>query len=110
MDSNEHPHRRILSGRRLTVLGSAAVIGSAIAFAGPSGYDQYVAKAYAAPISQAQQGPAGFADLDAKVKPAVISVRVKIDQDGDISSLGPNGKNVAPSMENTPLERFFRQY
>jgi serine protease Do len=110
MDSNEHPHRRILSGRRLTVLGSAAVIGSAIAFAGPSGYDQYVAKAFAAPISQAQQGPAGFADLVAKVKPAVISVRVKIDQDGDISSLGPNGKNVAPSMENTPLERFFRQY
>jgi serine protease Do len=111
MDSNEHPRRRILSGRRLTVLGSAAVIGSAIAFAGPSGYDRYVAQAFAAtPMSQAQKGPAGFADLVAKVKPAVISVRVKIDEGNDRSSLGPNGKNLAPSMENTPFERFFRQY
>lgn len=71
-ESNERPPRRILSGRRLTVLGSAAVIGSAIAFGGPSGYARYVEQAFAAPISQAQQGPAGFADLVAKVKPAVI--------------------------------------
>lgn len=107
--SNERPRRGILNGRRLAVLGSAAVIGSAIALGGPSGHE-YVEKAFAAPISQAQQGPAGFADLVAKVKPAVISVRVKIDEGSDTSSLGANGENLAPSTENTPFEKFFRRY
>jgi serine protease Do len=110
-ESNERPPRKILSGRRLPLLGSVAVIGSAIAFAGPSGYDRYVDQAFAATTtSQAQQGPVGFADLVAKVKPAVISVRVKIDEGAVTSSLGSNGQNLAPSIESTPFEKFFHQY
>ena len=107
----ERRRDRILFARRLKLLGSAAVIGLAIAVAGPFGYGRFTAQAVAAtPTSQAQQGPTGFAGLVAKVKPAVISVRVKIDEDADASSMGPNGENMPPSMEGTPFEQFFRQY
>jgi serine protease Do len=100
-----------LSARRLTLLGSVAVIASAIAVVGPLGYGRLAEQAYAAtPTSQVQQGPSGFADLVAKVKPAVISVRVKIDEGSDTNSLGPNEEKQPPFMEGTPFEQFFRQY
>ena len=110
-ESNERPRRRLLSARRLTLLGSVAVMGSAIAVAGPLGYGRSAEQAFAAtPTSQAQQGPTGFADLVVKVKPAVISVRVKIDEGTDTNTLGPSSKNLPPSMEGTPFEKFVRQY
>ena len=109
--NNERPRRRILSARRLTLLGSVAVTGSAIAVAGLLGYGQLAEQAFAAtPMSEARQGPTGFADLVAKVKPAVISVRVKFDANPDTNALGPSGENMPPSMQGTPFEKFFRQY
>ena len=102
--SNEHPTRRITAARRLTLLGSAAVLGSAVVLAGPLGYGRFGESALAAtPAAQSQQGPSqqgpsqqgpsqqgprGFADLVSKVKPAVISVRVQIDQTADANMLG----------------------
>src|SRR5581483_10239963 len=112
--SNENSGRRILSARRLTLLGSVALVGAALAFGGPI---SQVAGPVAAATTQVQQGPNGFADLIAKVKPAVISVRVKIDQTADASDTdmprmrGPQGdEEDMPSFEGTPFEKFFRQY
>jgi serine protease Do len=108
--TNQNPQRRILSARRLTLLGSVAIVGAALAFGGPAAH--FAAPAFAA-TTQAQQGPAGFADLISKVKPAVISVRVKIDQAADASDSDTphmRGEEGMPSFEGTPFEKFFRQY
>ena len=93
-EMNEHP-RRILPARRLTLLGSVAVLGSAMLLAGPMGYGRFAEPASAA-TTQAQQGPAAFSDLIAKVKPAVISVRVKVDKGVDISGLEQNDEETPP--------------
>jgi serine protease Do len=108
-EGNERPRRRIFSARRLTLLGSVALIGSAIAVAGPLGYGPFGERAFAAtPLSQTQ-GPAGFGDLVAKVKPAVISVQVKLDEDSNANSAEPNDDNF-PQFDGTPFEKFFRQH
>jgi serine protease Do len=105
---NDIARRRILSARRLTLLGSVAVIGSALVLAGPLMHGRFGEPALAA-TTQAQQGPTGFADLIAKVKPAVISVRVKVDQTADADRPDLN-EELPPSMKGSPFEKFFRQY
>src|SRR6201998_3627057 len=102
------PNRGILSRRRLTLLGSAAVVGAALVLGGPLEYGHFASQAQAA-TTQAQQGPTGFADLIAKVKPAVISVRVKVDQTADADAPDLN-EGLPPSMKGSPFEKFFRQY
>jgi serine protease Do len=52
--------------------------------------------------------PAGFADLVVRVKPAVISVRVRMDNPTQTSSL--NDDEASPFRENSPLDRFLRQF
>jgi len=108
---NENPHRKILSARRLTLLGSVAVIGAALAFGGVA-TGQLTEQALAATTQTQAQGPTGFADLIAKVKPAVISVRVKMDQTADASDAPQmnDDEGMPPSMQGTPFEKFFRQY
>jgi serine protease Do len=54
------------------------------------------------------QAPSGFADLVGKVKPAVISVRVKIDDGGNAQVTEQRGDN-APDQFGAP-EQFFRQF
>jgi serine protease Do len=115
--NNVHrPQRpKLLSARRLTLLGSVAVVGAALAFGGPVSFDHHSQSFWtAAQAAETQQGPAGFADLVAKVKPAVISVSVKIDQSADASMQNdmPNDEQqtLPPSMRGTPFEKFFRQF
>jgi serine protease Do len=111
-DPHHLPPRKILAARRLTLLGSVAVIGAALAFGGP--LTHAVTPAYSATqTTEAQNGPPGFADLVAKVKPAVISVRVKMDQSADEGPQAQNDDeqpNVPEQFRNTPFERFFRQF
>jgi serine protease Do len=74
-------HVAILA-RRLTLLASTAGLG--IALLGGSmtmRLPTWTSSARAA--TAAAQHPASFANLVAKVKPAVISVRVKIEETGD---------------------------
>jgi len=106
---NELPNSKILSVRRITLLGSAAVLGSAMMLAGPLGFARFADPAHAAtPAAQTQQqAPAGFADLIEKVKPAVISVRVKVDQGAENSS---DLEELPPFMKGTPFERYFRRH
>src|SRR5262245_22914856 len=42
----------------------------------------------------------GFADIVDRVKPAVIGVRVKVEEDGNVGGVPPG----------SPLDRFFRQF
>jgi serine protease Do len=103
--------RKILKARRLTLLGSVAVIGAAVAFGGP--LTHAVTPAYSATqTTEAQNGPPGFADLVAKVKPAVISVRVKMDQSADEGPQAQNDdeQNMPEQFRNSPFEKFFRQF
>ena len=78
------PHRsRIFLRRRLLLLASVAGISAAVILAGPMGYGRIQLPAWTSAARAAetqQQTPAGFADLVAKVKPAVISVRVQMDE------------------------------
>src|SRR5690348_15542497 len=111
-DPHHLPPRKILAARRVTLLGSVAVIGAAVAFGGP--LTHAVTPAYSATqTTEAQNGPPGFADLVAKVKPAVISVRVKMDQSADEGPQAQNDDeqpNLPEQFRNTPFEKFFRQF
>src|SRR5580704_9898720 len=72
---------RALTARRVTLLASVAAVGAAMLIAGPNGYWPSGLQ-FGTPAARAADDttahPAGFADLVTKVKPAVISVRVKI--------------------------------
>jgi len=108
-NNSTRSHQKLSSARRLTLLGSVALIGAAVAL-GPSAYRGFSGLVWPAAVhaSEGQQGPHGFADLVAKVKPAVISVRVKIDEESDSNQ---NGEQILPpSMQGSPLEKFFRQF
>ncbi len=101
---------RVLSARRVILLATTiAGLGAAALLVAP-GFN--LQGTY--PSAQAQNlteqarklpAPIGFADIVAKVKPAVMSVRVKV---GESQTTGMNGEN----MENVPpqLREFFRRF
>jgi len=68
---------RILAVRRLTLLTTVGAVAAAVLLAGPGGWRSGIGMPASAAESMLQH-PAGFADIVAKVKPAVICVRVKI--------------------------------
>jgi serine protease Do len=57
-------------------------------------------------VQQLPQRPVGFADIVEKVKPAVISVRVKIDRSADSDSSDED----LPFPPGSPFERFFKRF
>jgi serine protease Do len=97
--------RKVLTARRLTLLASVAGVGIAVLLGGP-GYRPVDLPAFASSAQAAEtaQHPAGFADLVAHVKPAVISVRVSIDQGAKLTSMNEN------DGDKTPFDQFFRQF
>jgi serine protease Do len=103
-----------LTPRRLALLASAAAVAAAVVIAGPGGYLPMSFAASTLPAQSADAAtprPAGFADLVAKVKPAVISVRVKLDQaatNADLTADG--GEQVIPFAPGSPMEKFFQQF
>jgi serine protease Do len=109
--ANRIPARRPLSARRLTLLGTAAAIAIAAVLAGPLSHGRLADTAFAASTSQTENGPRGFADLVSKVKPAVISVRVRVDQASEVNLLNRDGESseMPPQMDGTPFEKFFHQ-
>jgi serine protease Do len=112
LSSNGQPRRQPLSARRLVLLASVAAIGGAVLLTGPGGYRASL-PAWTSSASAADstlQHPVGFADIVAKVKPAVISVRVKIAAD-DTSLLQKNSdQDGIPMQPGSPMEKFFRQF
>ncbi|MGY4291462.1 serine protease Do [Bradyrhizobium sp. LM2.7] len=108
VNSDTSTSRKILRPRRLALLGTVAALGVAMLAASP-GPSPFGATSFVAPAQAAEAAatPPGFGDLVAKVKPAVISVRVRIDQDNDKSAmLQPNRMN---SDEDSPFDQFSRQ-
>lgn len=96
-------------GFRALVLGTTAlalVLGGAVI--GGSADFRAVTPAYAEPVQVQGVAPVSFADVVEKVKPAVVSVRVK--------SLREDASSRMESMpffdlpEGSPMERFFRQF
>jgi serine protease Do len=111
-DNTRHNGRLALRPRRLALLGSVAVLG-AVLVAGPAGYlpiPNWESSAHAADATST--APAGFADLVTKVKPAVISVRVKIDETPSMASVSEdnNDREAVPFAPGSPMEKFFRQF
>jgi len=109
MTSVSHPRSR-LSARRIVLLGTTVLgLGAAALFAAP-GLSSYTAPALAQNLSAEAhnvQAPVGFADIVAKVKPAVMSVRVKVDEGPSTSSFNFNGdeQQLPPG-----LREFFRRF
>ncbi len=94
-----------LSARRIALMASAVAglgvltfLGTAV---GPT-QNSFTTSAHAQAANAAR--PAGFADIVERVKPSVISVRVKVANDGpQLSSL--EGRNLPPGMEE-----FFKRF
>lgn len=100
-------------GRRAPVLMGAVALG-AVAVAGLAQgtllppYGQAMATTSSPAASAAIPGQPTFADVVAKVKPAVVSVRVKVAEAASADS-GPSGEefNFPPG---SPMERFFKRF
>jgi serine protease Do len=99
------PLVRALSTRRLILLATVASLGIAAVVVG--GFPQsFVPALPTATAVENAQRPVGFADLVEKVKPAVISVRVKMDAGAKM--MGFEGD--LPFPPNSQMERFFRRF
>ncbi|MGB8242811.1 MAG: trypsin-like peptidase domain-containing protein, partial [Pseudolabrys sp.] len=99
---------RVLRARRLILLATTiAGLGAAALVISPNlnPPGQYPAALAQNLSEQARkmQAPVGFADIVEKVKPAVISVRVKVDGGAQVNGLGSNA--VPPG-----LREFFRRF
>jgi serine protease Do len=105
-----HLYSRNFSRRRLVLFASVAGIGAIVALAGPMGYTHlsppWMSSARAADANTQQQPAtqsAGFADMVAKVKPAVISVRVQLDETSNAADLSSNEEDLPPSAQDSPF-------
>jgi serine protease Do len=97
------------AARRIALLASVAGIGLAVLMAGPGGQP---VSGLAAPARAADATPQvpGFADLVAKVKPAVISVRVTAETSALTMNPNRSRDNVFPTQPGSPLDKFLRQF
>jgi len=104
--------RRIRAARRLALLTTAiaGIGGTALVLAPnvPAYIGSALAQNLTEKVQQLPQRPVGFADIVEKVKPAVISVRVKIDRPADQGLNTDDGD--LPFPPGSPFERFFKRF
>src|SRR5690242_19953269 len=94
----------ILAARRLALLAGAAGLSATLMLGGANFVPNAAGLgAPGAAWAQGAQRPVGFADIVEKVKPAVISVRVKVD--GGSRSSGLSRRDLPPGFE-----QFFRRF
>jgi len=113
MQSNCLWSRSILAVRRAALLATTIAGLSAVALVVPNvapKADLFGAAAQAQnltdKVQQLSQRPVGFADIVEKVKPAVISVRVKVERP---ANSGLSDEDL-PFPPGSPFERFFRRF
>jgi serine protease Do len=89
------------------LLAGVAGLGASVLLAG-AGFNLNSSLGTFSPAALAQslQRPVGFADIVEKVKPAVVSVRVKMD--GGARTMGFEGD--LPFPKGSPMDRFFREF
>ena len=98
---------RILAMRRFALMATTAA-GLAVGGFMVAPALSPMAPALAQNLSQEAQQlarPSGFADIVEKVKPAVISVRVKMRTDEQVSS-----DDESPFPKGSPMEKFFKRF
>jgi serine protease Do len=101
------PKPRLLLKRRLVLLAGAAGLGATLLFAGSGFITKPVGNALnSVAYAQGIQRPMGFADIVDKVKPAVISVRVKVNSGPQMMGFDGN----MPFPQGSQMERFFRRF
>jgi serine protease Do len=119
MNSSNPNKSKSITARRLVLLASVAGVGAAVLLAGPGGYGAAALPSLTSPAAaadSASQHPTGFADLVTKVKPAVISVRVKIPASAESAMMqresddGDDNGGGTPVVPGSPMEKFFQQF
>ena len=105
--AQQNAKKRLLSFRRAALLATTIVsLGAVTLLVDPgltvSGYPTAIAQNLTEEAHKLN-APVGFADIVEKVKPAVISVRVKVD--GGSSTDGLGGNDIPPG-----LREFFRRF
>ena len=113
MNVTTPPSRRSLSARREALLATTIAGFGAAAFlapyAAPKG-DFFAGPAHAQNLTQQAQQlaqkPVGFGDIVEKVKPAVISVRVKLERPAEAGL----SNDELPFPPGSPFERFFKRF
>ena len=110
-------NRNSFSARRLVLLGSVAAVGAALLMGGPGGYRASLPAwtAAASAANSTMQHPSGFADIVTKVKPAVISVRVRIPASAEPASMqqqrnDDEDQDAVPMVPGSPMDKFFKQF
>jgi serine protease Do len=102
--------QRLYSKRRAFLLASAVGLGGGLMFfnfaLSPSrtGADLFAPPYAHAEMGASAQRPTGFADVVEMVKPAVMSVKVKMDVGSDLSQTEDN------PLRGTPFEDFFKRF
>jgi serine protease Do len=103
-----------LNARRLTLLASVGALGAAVLLGAPATYWQSATGALQANAAESDmQRPVGFADIVAKVKPAVISVRVEVSGSAKPAlsqDEGDDDEQQSPVRPGAPLDRYFQQF
>jgi serine protease Do len=102
---------RLLKARRMALLASVAGVGIAGLVANADLYGQrqfsWISPAAAAETAAPSTG---FADVVARVKPAVVSVRSRLNGSAQLSSMSEDNDNAQPFRPGSPLDRFLRQF
>src|SRR6476620_446748 len=91
LNRSDSPKPGVLTPRRVMLLASVAALGATVLLAGPGGYQPSGLTSPARATETMAQHPASFADVVAKVKPAVISVRVKVYAADETGLMEQNG-------------------
>src|ERR1700724_1588746 len=97
---------RILSARRVLLLAGVAGLSASLVAGANLMPSRTGSTLTGIAYAQDAQRPVGFADIVEKVKPAVISVRVKGDTGARM--MGLEGNPASPP--NSEMERFFRRF
>jgi serine protease Do len=113
LPSNRTPHRSLFSARKFALMASV-VAGLGVAVYGfspsPGPVDVFSSPAHAQVNNEVRkvEKPIGFADIVERVKPSVISVKVKINE--KVAKDDSSNSDDSPFQPGSPMERFFRRF
>jgi serine protease Do len=112
LPSNRTPRRSLFSARKFALMASV-VAGLGVAVYGfspsPGPVDVFSSPAHAQVNNEVRkvEKPIGFADIVERVKPSVISVKVKINE--KVAKDDNSNSDDSPFQPGSPMERFFRR-